>query len=413
MSILIGIDASRANKIKKTGTEWYSYHLIQELKKITSQYGDAGFVLYSAEPLRGDLGILPPNWESRVLAWPPKRFWTQIRLSWEMWRHPPDILFVPAHTIPVIHPKKVVTTVHDLGFINFPKAYGWLEKVYHKFALNFAVKKATKIITVSEFTKKELVKHTKIIPEKVAVIYNSHDSERYKIISDKSAIEKVLEKYIRDFPLCKRGIKGDFFKQTNPSLTLPLQKGEGCRISASYLLYIGRLEAKKNTPGLFQAFSILKNKHESLRDLKLVLVGSRGFGYEEVEKEIEGRGLQREIILPGWVDEEDLPFLLSGAELFVFPSFYEGFGIPILEAMALGTPVLASDIPVLREISGEAVNFFNPNSPEEMAEGIYKILSDDKLKNYMREMGLMQAQKFSWEKCARETMEALKIDNKF
>ena len=192
MSILIGIDASRANKIKKTGTEWYSYHLIQELKKIAPQYRDAGFILYSAEPLRGDLGILPRNWESRVLAWSPKRFWTQIRLSWEMWRRPPDILFIPAHTIPIIHPKKVVTTVHDLGFINFPKAYGWLEKIYHKFALNFAVKNATKIITVSEFTKNELIKYTKIIPEKVAVVYNSHDSERYKIISDKSAVEKVL-----------------------------------------------------------------------------------------------------------------------------------------------------------------------------------------------------------------------------
>jgi len=250
MSILIGIDASRANKIKKTGTEWYSYHLIQELKKIAPQYRDAGFILYSAEPLRGDLGILPRNWESRVLAWSPKRFWTQIRLSWEMWRRPPDILFIPAHTIPIIHPKKVVTTVHDLGFINFPKAYGWLEKIYHKFALNFAVKNATKIITVSEFTKNELIKYTKIIPEKVAVVYNSHDSERYKIISDKSAVEKVLEKY---------------------------------KINSPYLLYIGRLEGKKNTPGLVQAFSILKNKHESLRDLKLVLVGSRGFGYEKVE----------------------------------------------------------------------------------------------------------------------------------
>src|SRR3989339_716774 len=288
MSILIGIDASRANKIKKTGTEWYSYHLIQELKKIDKN------------------------------------------------------------------------------------------------------------------------KYTKNIPEKVAVVYNSHDSERYKIISDKSAVEKVLEKY---------------------------------KINSPYLLYIGRLEGKKNTPGLVQAFSILKNKHESLRDLKLVLVGSRGFGYEKVEKEmlnfsnskrtslirhpelVEGshnlniaggeisrqaRNDSGEIILPGWVDEEDLPYLLSGAELFVFPSFYEGFGIPILEAMASGTLVLASDIPALREIGGEAVNFFNPNSPEEMAERIYNILSDDKLKNDLLERGLAPAQKFSWEKCARETMERLK-----
>lgn len=374
MSIVIGIDASRANKIKKTGTEWYSYNLIQELKKITPHHRDAGFILYSSEPLRGDLGILPPNWESRVLSWLPKRFWTQIRLSWEMWRRPPDILFIPAHTIPIIHPKRVITTCHDLGFINFSKAYGWLEKKYHKFALNFAVKNAEKIIAVSEFTKNELFKYTKVASEKVVVIYNSYDKEKYKLIDDKSVVEKVLEKY---------------------------------KIKEPYLLYIGRLETKKNMPGLVQAFSILKNNYESLHDLRLVLVGSRGFGYEEVKKKIERNNANSEIITPGWVDEEDLPYLLSSAELFVYPSFYEGFGIPILEAMATGVPVLASNIPALREVGGEAAYFIDPNSPEKIAEGIYKILSAENLKKDLIKNGLEQAQKFSWEKCARETIKLL------
>jgi glycosyltransferase involved in cell wall biosynthesis len=434
MSILIGIDASRANKVKKTGTEWYLYHLIQELKKITPQYRDAGFILYSTESLRGDLSILPPNWESRVLSWPLKRFWTQIRLSWEMWRRPPDILFVPAHTIPIIHPKRVINTCHDLGFLGFSKAYGFFEKLHHKWALNFAIKNTEKIIAVSEFTKNELIKNTKIKPEKVTVIYNSYNSEHYKPISDKSAVRKVLEKYISDFPPCKRGIRGDFLEQTNPSPTIPLQDGESC---SPYLLYIGRLEAKKNTLGLVRAFSIFKNKYKSFSNLKLVLVGSPGFGYKEVKKEILnfknskrtgslrhpelvegshamnmargeispfGRNDSEEIIAPGWVVEEDLPYLLSAAEAFIYPSFYEGFGIPILEAMACGTPVIASDIPALREIGGEAAHFVNQNSPEEIAEGIYKVLTDENLKNDLREGGLEQVKKFSWEKCVRETM---------
>lgn len=372
----IGIDASRANKNYKTGTEWYSYHLIAELKKITDPKDQ--FVLYSREKLRGDLGELPQNWQSRVLNWPPKKFWTQARLSAEMWRHPPEALFIPAHTLPPIHPKKVVTTCHDVAFLRLPRAYDWPALKYHKFAIKFAVRHAEKIIAVSEFTKQELMEFFRISPDRISVVPNGYNNDRYKLIEDKEAIAGVLAKY---------------------------------NLSRPYLLYVGRLEAKKNTPGLIRAFNILKKSSEFLvqnSQLKLVLVGQPGVGFKKVSEAILENNLSSEVIMPGWVGEEDLPYLISGAAAFIFPSFYEGFGIPVLEAMACGTPVVASGIPVIREVAGEAAYLFDPYSPENIAEGISRVLTDDHLREDLKIRGLVRAARFSWARCAKETYEVLK-----
>jgi glycosyltransferase involved in cell wall biosynthesis len=367
----IGIDASRANKIEKTGTEWYSYHLIQELKKITDPKDQ--FILYSRENLRGDLGELPMNWQSRVLNWSPKKLWTQARLSWEMWQRPPEMLFVPAHTIPLIHPKKVVTTCHDVAFFRLPEAYGWLALKYHKFATKFAIRRAAKIICVSEFTKNELIEFFKISSERIAVVPNGFDSGRYKIIEDRGAVAEVLRKY---------------------------------KIAEPYILYAGRLELKKNIPGLIEAFKSLKKNYK--QPLKLVLVGQPDFGFEKVAKAIADNNLQNDVIMPGWVGKEDLPYLMNGARAFVFPSLYEGFGIPVLEAMACGTPVVCSGITALREVAGEAAYLVDPYFPENIAEGINRVLTDEHLREDLKIRGLARVKDFSWERCARETWAVLK-----
>lgn len=366
----IGIDASRANKTEKTGTEWYSYHLIQELKKITDPKDQ--FILYSREKLRGDLGELPSNWQSRVLNWSPKKLWTQARLSWEMWQRPPEMLFVPAHTLPLIRPEKVVTTCHDVAFLRLPQSYDWSALKYHEFAVKFAIRHAAKIIAVSEFTKNELIEFFKISPERITVVPNGYDSERYKIIEDRGGVEKTLTKY---------------------------------NILGAYILYTGRLELKKNIPGLIEAFKLLKKNYKE--PLKLVLVGRPGFGFEKVTKAIVENNLSDEIIMPGYVAREDLPYLMSGARVFVFPSFYEGFGIPVLEAMACGTPVVASGIPALREVAGEAAYLVDPYFSENIAEGINRVLTDEHLRENLKIRGLDRAKQFSWEKCARETWKVL------
>jgi len=369
--MLIGIDASRANKIHKTGTEWYSYYLIEHLKKLDSKNH---YFLYSKEPLIGDLGVLPANWESRVLAWPPKYLWTQIRLSFEMARRAPDLLFVPAHAIPMVHPKNIVTTCHDIGFEHFPELYSRLELHYHRFAMRLAARRAKKIITPSEFTKNEMARTYGVDPGKFRVIYHGFDRAKYRIVEDQPAIEDVLKKY---------------------------------KITKPFILYIGRLEKKKNTTGLVEAFQELRSKNLELRNVSLVLVGQPGFGFEEVEEKIKKYNLQERIIMPGWVGGEELPYLLNAAEVFVFPSFYEGFGLPVLEAMACGTPVVASRVTSIPEVGGEAIEYFNPQDIAEMAEKMRKVLADPNLRADLRRRGLERAKQFSWEKCARETLEVL------
>lgn len=379
--MIVGIDASRANKTYKTGTEWYSYHLIQELKKITDQRDQ--FVLYSREKLRDDLGNLPSGWQSRVLGWPPRKLWTLLRLSLEMWQRPPEVLFVPAHTMPLVHPKKVVTTCHDVAFMRLPQAYDWPALKYHEFAIKFAVRHATKIIVVSEFTKQELMEFFRVSPDRIAVVPNGYDSDRYKLIEDGAAVAAVLAKY---------------------------------NLSRPYLLYAGRLESKKNTPGLVGAFNILKKDSRFLvqnSQLKLVLVGQPGVGFEKVTEAIVENDLSGEAIMPGWIGAEDLPYLMAGASAFVFPSFYEGFGIPVLEAMACGTPVVCSGIPALREVAGEAAYRVDPYSVENIAEGINQVLTDEHLREDLKIRGLDRARQFSWEKCARETWKVLESLRQF
>ena len=207
---------------------------------------------------------------------------------------------------------------------------------------------------------------------------NGYDSESYKIIEDRGAVAKVLEKY---------------------------------KISDPYLLYTGRLELKKNTPGLIEAFKILKKNYN--QPLRLVLVGQPGFGFEKVTKAIAENDLQNDIVMPGWVAREDLPYLMNGAGAFVFPSFYEGFGIPVLEAMACGTPVVASGIPALREVAGEAAYLVDPYFAENIAEGINRVLTDEHLREGLKIRGLARVKDFSWERCARETWEVIRsISNK-
>jgi len=366
--MLISIDASRANRYYKTGTEWYSYHLIQNLKKVDQENH---YFLYTDKRLRGDLANLPDNFEEKLLKWPFKYLWTQGRLSLEMKfsKEKPDVLFVPAHTIPIIHPKKTITTIHDLGFERFPYLYSFWQRKYLKWSARYALKKATKIITVSNFTKNELIKIYQADPKKIEVVYLGYDKGKYCLIEDREEVNKRLKKY---------------------------------NIFRPYLLYVGRLEKKKNVLGLIRAFNLVKNK-----DLKLVLVGKFGYGYEEIEEEISKLNLKRRIIQPGWVEEKDIPYLLNGAELFVFPSFYEGFGLPNLEAMACGCPVITSNVASLPEIAGGAALLVNPNNLWEIAQKIERIIGERGVRNELIEKGLERVKNFSWIKCAKETLEVL------
>ncbi len=399
--MVIGIDASRANRKFKSGTEWYSYNLIMELAKLDSANQ---FVLYSDQPLVGGLKELvrrQQNFRSKILNWPLSNFWTQIRLSYEMLAHQPDALFVPAHVLPLVHPKKSLVTIHDVGFERQAELYStdqigpaaglkakiinFLVKIftlgkfrsnildYHSWSTKYALKQARAIIAVSNFTKQELIKIYGASEEKIKVIHNSYNAKLYRPIADKNLLNQALTKYGLVFP---------------------------------YIFYAGRLEKKKNTARLIEAFARMKQKFPELKH-KLVLTGFAGLGYDEIKYVIEEFDLENEVIITGWIPEADLPFIYQGAALFIFPSLYEGFGIPLLEAMACGVPVAAANTSSIPEVAKAAAVYFDPKSKNAMAEKMAEILNDRKLADELIQRGYERVKDFSLEKCARETLKVI------
>ncbi len=366
--MIIGLDASRANKDKKTGVEWYSNHLIEEFKKLSPQ--GVEFVLYTNDKLKGDLAALPTGWRERVLAWPPKYLWTQLCLWWELWQNPPDVLFVSAHTIPFLPIKKkvkVVVTVHDVGFKRFPELYKKIQYWYHQLTMLKIKKRADVILTISEFSKSEIIELYHVDPKKIAVIMLGYDEKKYFPISSEEVINK-------------------------DGLTKP------------YLFYIGRLEKKKNILNMIKAFAMAKKDYP---DLHLALAGAHGYGFEEMQELIKELKVEDSVKILGYLQEQEAAAILGGAELMLFTTLYEGFGLPILEGMASGAPVLASDLPPHHEVGGEAAIYSDPYDPEDMAEKIKMVLGNSELRQKLSVAGLEQVKQFSWHKCARETLEIL------
>jgi glycosyltransferase involved in cell wall biosynthesis len=257
--------------------------------------------------------------------------------------------------------------------------YGANSLDYLYWSTYYALRRAKKIITVSNFSKKEIIdvygpkRDLSGLYEKIKVIHNGYNKFLYDQKIGDSEIKKVLNKY---------GIRGP------------------------YILYIGRLEKKKNTPALIEAFAIMKEKNKNIKH-KLVLVGDASFGYDEVKYQISEFMLDEEVIMPGWVEEDDMPILYCGASVFVFPSLYEGFGIPLLQAMACGVPVATSRAASIPEVTDDAAVLFDPHNTRDIAAALEKIITDNNLRAYLKERGQAQVKNFGWEKCARETLAVL------
>jgi glycosyltransferase involved in cell wall biosynthesis len=360
----IGIDASRANTANRTGVEEYVFQVCKYLSLQVLKYPDLEIVLYTREPLIPEFAeVLSEHLEVKILKWLPERLWTQIRLSWEMLVNPPNILFVPGHVFPIIHPKETIMTIHDVAAKEFPESYNLFERWYSLWSAKVAVNKLWKVIAISEFTKLEIGKRM-TDSDKISVIPLAYD-KKYKIIEDSAAIDQALKKY---------------------------------NIEKPFLLSVGRLETKKNTVRLIQAFNKLKSNHQSLiTNYQLVLVGGKGHGYEKAIKEIEKSPYKNDIILPGYVEDADLPYIMNAAEVFVFPSLYEGFGIPILEAFACGTPVVTSNTTSCREVAGKAAVLIDPLDVESIASGVEKAINGETV-----EYGLDRAEEYSWEQTVQK-----------
>ncbi len=363
--MLIGIDASRAARHTKTGVEWYSHHLLKELLSMPTQHQ---YRLYTQAPLDFSL---PPYAQERTLAWPMPFLWTQGGLSFEMLWHSPDILFVPSHAMPFIHARRTITTVHDIGFRRFPELVPPKQLNYLRWSTRFACRNASRIITISEFSKQEICAAYKVPEERISVTHLGYDSERY--------------------------IPGD-------SASAQAQLHTSLGLARPFILFVGRLEQRKNISYILDVF---ERVHEKYPDLELVFAGIDGYGASEFRQRCARSTAGRAIRLLGWVNEDTKILLYQAAFCFFFPSLYEGFGIPIIEAQACGTPVICSNTTSLPEVAADGAICIDPTVIDQSVDAIVQITADVDLRESLCKKGQENCEKFSWKKTAEETKKIL------
>lgn len=365
--MVIGFDGSRAFNKHRTGTENYSYQLLLNFSKIDpiNQY-----IVY-LRPGRDKVGEWPKNFKFVTICW--SRLWTQGGLALQTFKDKLDVLFVPAHTLPLIYKPglKTVVTVHDLGSEYLPAMHQLKQRLYLGFMQKHQLKSVSKIIAVSKATKQDLIKKLGIDAKKISVVYEGYDQKIFKPIKDDTLVNS-LNQY---------GLK-----------------------PGNYLLFVGTVQPRKNLERLIKAFKqFLANDHSSEQ---LVIAGSKGWMSEEIYKLPKKLGIEDRVKFLGYISDMDLPFLYSGATALVFPSLFEGFGLPILEAQACGTPIITSNLSSMPEIAAKGAILVNPYSVDDIVEGMTRIMNYE-LRIKLIKNGFENIKRFSWEKCARETLEVL------
>ncbi|MBI4322187.1 MAG: glycosyltransferase family 4 protein [Chloroflexi bacterium] len=327
------------------------------------------FVLYFRQPPGRD--DFPPSARvvQQVIMLP--RLWTHVRLSLEMLRDSPDVLFVPAHVLPIVHPPRTVVTIHDLGYLYHRHAHRTVDWLYLYLSTLYNARAASAVIADSEATKRDLVRKHGISPDKIVVVHLAHE-ERFHPTCDPDKLEAARAKY---------------------------------GINADYLLCLGTLQPRKNITGILSAFGALKRRLGVPH--KLVVAGKQGWLSEALVKRAKALGIEDEVVFTGYVSEDDLVSLLNGATALVFLSLYEGFGLPALEAMACGTPVIASNVSSLPEVIDDAGILVDPLDAAAVCNAMIRVVTDVALRQQLRANGIRRASQFSWQKCSEQTLRVL------
>lgn len=361
----IAIDCRALGK-KRTGDEVYTKNLVTNLANIDNK--NQYFLLFDKEAKIQELGFsLPSNFKTVTILPSYKLLWTMYSLPKWLRKNKVDVLHVQYIT-PFWLPRdvKLITTIHDVSWKFYPQHIKKSDLFFLNILIPTSLNKANKIITVSQTSKDDIVKIFKISPDKIAMIYNGVDNIVGHAMSD-----NVIKKY---------------------------------NLPKKFIFYVGTLQPRKNIPALLETFNILNTKYQVL-DTKLVIAGGKGHNYDQrIDTLVEKYKLQDKVLFPGFVDEKDLPTMYKLANVFVFPSLYEGFGIPVIEAMAMGAPVIVSNKSCLPEVVGRAGLIIDPEDSIEFAKTIYDLISNEKLRNNLIEKGHKRAKEFSWNKMAEETL---------
>ncbi len=366
--MVFGIDASRAAVGRRTGTEAYAYHLIQSLIPLIVEAGHSLQLYFNARPPEN---FLPQNSNIRQVILPFPRLWTHLRLGWELRREPPDVFFTPSHVIPLGYFKPSVATIHDLGFLHFPETHTRRQVAYLRWSTRHNARRSRVVIVDSTTTRDDLIRFCRTEPTKIRVIYPGIDTN-LKQITDSQKLQEVQRTY---------GIK------------------------PPYYLYIGTIQPRKNLARLIEAFANSDLSH------RLVLAGGSGWLAKSIANALSRQpvAIQQKILLPGYIEEEDKAALISGASAVVFPSLFEGFGFPLVEANACGTPVLAANTSSLPEIAGDAALLVDPLDIQAISQGMQRLVTDVTLRTRLIAAGLENCRRFTWQKTAKAVLDALLI----
>jgi len=366
----IAVDGNEANVAGRVGTGEYSYRLLRSWSSLAGR--NLTFDLYLRDAPLPDLPVPSEFWRYHLIK--PRQAWTRfsLPLNLALNRGQYDAFWNPAHYLPPVTFCPSVVTIHDLAYEFFPDLFlsGDLYKLKHW--TKQSVKQATKIIAVSHSTKADLVKLYGVAEDKIIVVHNGYDAESFNL--KKPVSLKILESY-----------------QLVPQ---------------NYLLFLGTVQPRKNVTKLIQAFRLLKS---SGYQGKLVIAGKIGWLAEETLSVIKNSEDASDIVMTGYISPENQTALYRHADVFVLPSLYEGFGVPVLEAMACGVPVAAASNSSLPEVVGDAGLLFNASDPAELSEVILKLKKD---RPKWVKKGLSHVRNFSWDKCAKETLAVLQTTAK-
>lgn len=363
----IGIDA-RIVHYARGGIRNYVLHLLEALAWLDTDVVDTDVDYYVLHSRKDHNPPLPASNFHPVACWTPSHHRLERwALGLEVARLGIDLLHSPDFIPPAGGVSRSVLTIHDLNFLYYPQFLTAESHRYYNQQIKWAVRRADHILADSHATKSDLTSLLDVPPEKVSVVHLAAD----------------------------------------PAFR-PLSEAEAGQVAARYdlepgfLFFVGTLEPRKNLPGLLQAYRLLLNA--GVTTAPLVLVGGKGWLYDEVFEHVEVLHLTERVRFLHDVPDEDLPGLYNAASLLATPSFYEGFGLPALEAMACGTPVVVAERASLPEVAGDAGLLVNPDDPDDVARALTRVLTDEPLQARMRELGLAQAARFTWEETARKTL---------
>ncbi|MDE0141653.1 MAG: glycosyltransferase family 1 protein [Caldilineaceae bacterium] len=368
----IGIDASRSLRIEPTGTEFYSRQIIGHM--LAEANDRFAFRLYAPETPTAEAmrGAAPPPHDQRAVTvrkLPGKRLWTHRKLAWELCRRPPDVLFVPAHVVPFLPPAclpATVVTLHDIGYRYFPRSHTALQRLYLELSTRWSAAAAQRIIAVSRHTADDLQRVYGVPDAKIRVIHEA--------------------------PV-HRAPAPDQDAGPTPVYERP------------FALYVGTIQPRKNLLRLIDAFARLIQQQQIGWDL--VLVGRWGWLSEEYEKHAAASGLTGRVHFPGYLPDAAVAALMQKALFFTFPSLFEGFGLPVLEAQTTGVAVMCAKNSALPEIAGDAALLVDPEDVDDIAAAMLRLSRDEALRQELIAKGYENVKRFSWEKAARETLAVL------